>query len=103
MELVKERKVGSDLTEGSVAKALIRFVLPLLAANIVQQLYNTVDMAVIGKSVGTIGTVGVSQGGEIATLITFTSQSFGSAAQIYTAQLSGAKEHRSMFRHSDHM
>ncbi|MBQ8994627.1 MAG: MATE family efflux transporter [Oscillospiraceae bacterium] len=96
MSDVKVKKVGSDLTEGNVAKQLIRFVLPLLAANIVQQLYNTVDMAVIGKSVGTIGTVGVSQGGEIATLITFTSQSFGSAAQIYTAQLSGAKEHRSI-------
>ncbi len=65
------------------------FVLPLLLTNVVQQLYNTVDMIVIGKFVGATGTVGVSQGGEIATMVTFMASAFGSAAQIYIAQLFG--------------
>ena len=91
-----QKKVGADLTRGSVLGGLIRFVIPLLLANILQQLYNTVDMAVIGNFAGNAGTVGVSTGGEVATLLTFLATSFGSAAQIYVAQLSGAGDHKSI-------
>lgn len=93
---VKGKKVGTDLTEGNILKLLIRFVVPLLLANFLQQLYNTVDMAVIGHFVGSEGTVGVSTGGEVATMLTFLATSFGSAAQIYVAQLYGAKDHKSI-------
>lgn len=92
----KGKRVGTDLTEGNILKLLIRFVVPLLLANFLQQLYNTVDMAVIGHFVGSEGTVGVSTGGEVATMLTFLATSFGSAAQIYVAQLYGAKDHKSI-------
>lgn len=91
-----KKKVGSDLTQGNILSQLIRFVLPLLLANVVQQLYNTVDMMVIGHWAGSEGTVGVSTGGEVATLLTFAATSFGSAAQIYVAQLYGAQNHKSI-------
>ncbi|MBR4289019.1 MAG: MATE family efflux transporter [Oscillospiraceae bacterium] len=91
-----KQKVGIDLTEGNITKQLFRFALPLLLTNLLQQLYNAVDMAVIGHYVGSIGTVGVSSGGEIAALVTFLATSFGSAAQIYVAQLFGAKDHKSI-------
>ncbi len=81
--------VGADLTQGNILRQLLKFVLPLLLANLVQQLYNTVDMIVIGQYVGSTGTVGVSQGGEIATMVTFMASAFGSAAQIYIGQLFG--------------
>lgn len=93
---VKSKKVGLDLTEGSIIKQLVRFAVPLLLANLLQQLYNAVDMAVIGHYVGSIGTVGVSSGGEVATLVTFLATAFGSAGQIYVAQLVGAKDTRSV-------
>lgn len=92
----KKQNVGLDLTEGSIPKQLLRFALPLLLANMLQQLYNAVDMAVIGHYVGSIGTVGVSSGGEVATLVTFMATAFGSAGQIYVAQLYGAKDHKSI-------
>ncbi len=90
------KRVGLDLTQGNIFRQLMIFVLPLLLANIVQQLYNTVDMVVIGQYVGSAGSTGVSTGGEIATLVTFIATSFGSAGQIYVAQLYGAKDHRSI-------
>lgn len=65
------------MTEGEIFPQLIRFVLPLLLANFVQQLYNTVDMMVIGQYVGSIGSNAVSNGGQIATLITFIATAFG--------------------------
>lgn len=89
-------KIGADLTTGNVLKTLLRYVAPLLLANVVQQLYNTVDVMVIGKYVGSVGTVGVSNGGEIAALLTFIGLSFGSAIQIYISQLTGAKKERAI-------
>ena len=84
------------MTEGEIFPQLIRFVLPLLLANFVQQLYNTVDMMVIGQYVGSIGSNAVSNGGQIATLITFIATAFVSAGQIYVSQLYGAKNHRAI-------
>lgn len=91
-----EKKVGLDLTEGNIFRQLIVFALPLLLANFVQQLYNTVDMVVIGQFVGSTSSTGVSNGGEIATLITFIATAFGSAGQIYVAQLFGTKNHKAI-------
>ena len=90
------KKVGLDLTQGDIFRQLMIFVAPLLLANMIQQLYNIVDMIVIGQFVGSAGSTGVSTGGEIATLITFIATSFGSAGQIYVAQLYGAKDHKSV-------
>ncbi len=59
------RKQGShaDMTGGSIASHLISFSLPLLAGNVFQQLYNTVDAWVVGNYVSNeafsaVGTVG---------------------------------------------
>lgn len=41
-----------DMTEGSIAKLLISFAIPLLLGNIFQYLYNTVDSLVVGNFVG---------------------------------------------------
>ena len=96
MTHAKVKNIGMDLTEGNILRQLIRFAVPLLLANLLQQLYNAVDMMVIGHYVGNAGTVGVSSGGEVATLVTFMATAFGSAAQIYVAQLSGAKDQKSI-------
>lgn len=41
-----------DMTNGSIAKLLISFAIPLLMGNLFQQLYNTVDSLVVGNFVG---------------------------------------------------
>lgn len=41
-----------DMTQGSVIRLLILFAVPLLAGNIFQMLYNTVDTLVVGNFVG---------------------------------------------------
>src|SRR5574344_1107546 len=41
-----------DMTSGGIMNLLIRFSLPLLAGNLFQQLYNTVDSVVVGNYVG---------------------------------------------------
>lgn len=57
-----------NLTEGPITKKLILFALPLMAGNILQQLYNIVDTLIVGRVLGEIalGAVGSS-----FTLMTF--------------------------------
>lgn len=86
----KRKKIGIDLTQGSVAKVLLRFMLPFLLASVLQTLYSTVDMIVVGQYVGSIGTVAVSMGSKIANLFTMFSMAFSTAGQIYVGQQIGA-------------
>ena len=44
---LRQREVR--MTDGSISKHLIRFALPLMAGNLFQQLYNTVDTWVVGN------------------------------------------------------
>jgi putative MATE family efflux protein len=88
------RKVGMDLTEGSVMRALVFFAIPIVIANLIQQFYSLVDLIVIGKFMGSTGTVGVSTGGEVSDALTPIATAFSTAGQIYIAQLAGAKENR---------
>lgn len=85
-------KVGQDFTQGPILKQMIGFGVPILCSSFLQQLYNSVDTMVIGRCGGTVGAVGVSNGGEVAAVITFIALAFGNAAQIYISQLRGAKD-----------
>lgn len=49
--LAKGASRSVDMTQGSVVGHLIRFAVPLLLGNLFQQLYNTVDLWVVGKFV----------------------------------------------------
>lgn len=82
-----------DMTQGSIFPQLLRFSIPILLTNFIQQLYNAVDLAVIGQFAGNCGTVGVSTGGEIANLLTFVCVGLASAGEVYISQLVGIREH----------
>lgn len=99
---VKNKSVGIDLTQGNILKLLIQFTIPLLLANFIQQLYNTVDMIVIGQYVGNIGTVGVSTGGDVATMLTFVGTSLGTAGQYTLRSWQVPKKNRQFRRPLEH-
>lgn len=86
------RHVGADLTEGPIMRTLLAFAAPIVLTNLVQQLYSMVDLIVIGQFVGSVGTVGVNTGGEMADLVSPVAMGFSTAGQIYIAQLAGAKD-----------
>ena len=81
-----------DMTQGNVVHHLIVFALPLLAGNIFQQLYNTVDTWVVGNYVSNeafsaVGTVSPI----INTLIGFFT-GLASGAGVVISQYYGAKQ-----------
>lgn len=42
----------TQMTEGNISKQLVFFAVPVLISNLFQQLYNTVDTAIVGRFVG---------------------------------------------------
>ena len=59
-----------DLTQGGVMSSLFRFALPLLFANVLQSLYNLVDMAIVGHFVGSPGLAAVGSSAMICYVLT---------------------------------
>ena len=62
----------SDFTQGSILQKLLRFMVPVLGALILQAMYGAVDIWVVGKFGTTAGISGVSTGSNIINLVTFT-------------------------------
>jgi putative MATE family efflux protein len=87
------KKVGRDLTNGPIMSSLMMFAMPIVITDLIQQLYSMVDLMIIGRFVGNVGTVGVNTGGEIADFLMPVATAFAAAGQIYIAQLAGAKKY----------
>lgn len=81
----------TDLTNGSVAKLLLKFAFPLFVSNALQAIYNIVDMIVVGQYIGGEGMSAVSIGGDVLHLLTFVAMGFSSAGQVIISQDVGAK------------
>ena len=87
---MKNQSMVNDLTEGSVARQLLRFSYPFMLANLLQVVYNIVDMIVIGQFVGSSGLSAVSVGGDMVSLFTYVAVGFTSSCQILIAQYVGS-------------
>lgn len=60
---------GTDLTEGSIAKRIIRFAIPLFLGQLLQQFYNMADAWVVGNFADNNNFAAVSSGGSLTFLI----------------------------------
>lgn len=82
----------SDFTSGNITKQLVTFATPLLLSNLLQVVYNMVDMIVVGQVLGQVGLSAVSVGGDITHFMTFVGMGFAAAGQVIISQLIGAGE-----------
>ena len=89
MQRSKEIK---NFTEGNITKQLFWFALPLFLSNLLQVVYNMVDMIVVGKVMGQTGLSAVSVGGDVCAFMTFISIGFSSAGQVIIARYIGKNE-----------
>ena len=83
-------KIVKDLNRGSVTKTMILFAMPLLFSGVIQMLYNTADMIIIGHFVGTKGLAAVSVGGDVMHFLAFAAMGFANAGQVIISQYLGA-------------
>lgn len=65
-----------DFTHGNITKQLVTFAWPLFLSNLLQVVYNMVDMIVVGHALGKTGTSAVAVGGDISAFLTFIAMGF---------------------------
>lgn len=90
------KKSSTDLTEGSIAKSIVLFTLPLLAGQVLQALYNSVDAAVVGRSVGTTALAAVTASSDIALLIISFFMGLSAGTGVVFARCFGARDYKKL-------
>lgn len=83
-----------DMTTGSSTTLILTFGLPLLAGNILQQLYNMVDTIVVGRGVGVDALAAVGATGSINFLVLGFIMGMAQGVSILVAQFFGSGDMR---------
>lgn len=87
-----EQKTKSlDMTQGSPAKLLILFAVPMLIGSIFQLMYNMVDTIVVGRFVSVDALASIGATSSTSALLLYTGQALTNAVSVIISQAEGAK------------
>ena len=95
---MKKRTLIADFTQGNITKQLLRFATPLFLSNLLQIVYNMVDMIIVGQKLGKVGLSAVSVGGDVTHFLTFLAMGFSNAGQVLISQYIGAGQREKIGR-----
>jgi putative MATE family efflux protein len=87
------KSLTRDMTSGSPTKLLLKFSLPMLLGNVIQQLYNMVDLIVVGKFVGKDALAAVGATGSMIFLIIGLAFGLSGGISIVISQYFGAQDY----------
>ncbi|MBE6577259.1 MAG: MATE family efflux transporter [Ruminococcaceae bacterium] len=97
ISVIRKRLGGSkrdvDMTEGNIFGHIIKFAIPLLLGNLLQQLYNMVDTWVVGNYVGSEAFSAVGTVGPIINMLISLFWGFSAGAGVVVSQYYGAKKY----------
>ena len=85
-----------DLTQGNILKELLLFALPILAGQIFQNLYNSVDSIVVGQAVGMTALAAVSASSDISMLLIGFFTGLSTGAGVLFARYFGAGDRKNL-------
>ena len=91
--LSNKKRHDVDMTQGNVFRHLLIFSLPLLAGNVFQQLYNTVDTWVVGNYVSDAAFSAVGTVSPIINMLIGSFMGLSSGAGVVISQYYGAKKY----------
>ena len=87
-----------DMTSGNPVKLILVFALPILAGNILQQLYSLVDSLIIGRILGVTALTAVSASGWLDWAVLSVPMGLAQGYSIHAAQCYGGKQYESLKR-----
>ncbi len=97
----RSRRTVLDMTQGTPWRLILKFTLPLLVGNILQQLYNIVDSMVVGNLIGIDALAAVGTTFPIIFLINSLFMGIGMGASIIISQYFGAGDAHSVKKSVD--
>lgn len=89
-----------DLLHGKIRGQLISLMLPLVIGNILQQFYNTIDSAIVGRYVGDTAFAAVGVAGSVMNLFIFIMNGGCNGFSVVFAELYGQKKWERLRRES---
>ena len=81
-----------DLTKGSIPAHMVRLAVPLIAGNILQQLYNTADALILGRFAGSTEFAAVGVAGSVMNLFLFMITGACTGVSVLFSQFYGASD-----------
>lgn len=81
----------NDFTQGSILKKMIKFMIPILGALVLQAMYGAVDLIIVGQFGTTSGLSGISTGSNIMNLATFVVAGLAMAVTVQISKYIGMK------------
>ena len=92
------KKTSVNLLEGPILRAMIAFAIPVMIANIFQQLYNTVDIMIVGRFLGEESLAAVGATAAIFELVVGFAIGIGNGMGIVIARHYGAGNYEKLKR-----
>lgn len=89
---------ANDLTNGKVSALILKFYFPMLMTNMLQQMYNIADTAIVGKGLGDNALAAVGNISSLTFLIFGFSMGLANGFSVITAQSFGAKDYSKLRR-----
>ena len=86
-----------DLTNGSIAKKIILFFLPILASSLFQQLYNTMDSIIVGQIEGKTGLAAIDAVSSLMRLPVNFFNGIAAGSAIIISQCFGARDYQRLY------
>ncbi len=87
-----------DLTEGVIWRQMLRYALPLVLTNVLQQLYNTADLMIVGRYAGDAAMASIGATGSLSFMLIGFFMGLSTGASVVVAQAFGAKDPRRLDR-----
>ena len=87
-----------DLTQGNVRGALLLFSLPIMAGNLLQQMYNVADTLIVSHYLGPDALAAVGSAGSLMVLLTSILLGLCMGSGVVFSQLFGAGQHQRLRR-----
>ena len=90
--------ISMNMTEGGIVKKLILFAIPVLVANIFQQLYNVADTAIIGNILGDRALAAVGAAAPVYALLIGVAGGLTNGFAVIISRYFGAKDEKHLDR-----
>lgn len=88
----KQRSANLDMTQGSPARLLILFAIPMLIGGVFQLMYNVVDTIVVGRFVSIDALAAIGAASSTSMFIMFMGNGLTNGLSVIVSQAEGAKQ-----------
>lgn len=94
----KNNTLSDDFTQGGIVPKLVKFMIPILGALILQAMYGAVDMLVVGRFGTNAGISAVATGSNIINLVTFVITALTMGVTVLISRYLGEKKNERIGR-----